>query len=392
MTLEFNQIAPQIKDMGETLANRNKNDDTLLEKARALLREHATNFDDLHTRITQAEEAQKGVRFNWVGAAPTDEALTASFPPPSAPTRATVIASDGSQIYLDKHGIALYYLVNVGAIVYRHGSGETPDVRTEPQLFFKDDDIFGNQGLLVSNNLVNAKRDVAEVDILARLSFAYTQDDTRIALIDGQLTMHALELSAKEQKQFQKEYLSSLDTLQNNGMSIAAYIDRPRGSFVLALLHLADLGSDAITEESIRRNPFVTLTDAQLFAELPAGHRSALFNQRSKANADYSQAGHQVYFFYLNTATNENPNIVRVELPVWVAKNPDALNALHAVLLQQSKITGGYPYVLARAHELAIIPPSEREALETMLAINLRKAGVSVAASLKQQNKNALFG
>ena len=392
MTLEFHQIAPQVKTMGETLANRNRNDDTLLEKARTLLRENATNFDDLHARIAQAEEAQKSVRFSWVGAAPIDEALTASFPPPAAPARATVIASDGSQIYPDRHGIALYYLVNVGAIIYRHGSGETPDISTEPQLFFNDEAIFGEQGLLVSNKLVDAKRDVAEVDILARLSFAYTADDTRIALIDGQLTMHALELSAKEQKQFRKEYLGSLDTLQSNGTSIAAYIDRPRGSFVLALLHLAGLGDTPITEESIRRNPFVTLTDAQLFRELPAGHRSALFNQRSKANADYSQAGHQVCFFYLNTATDKNPNIVRVELPRWVASDKNKFDALHAVLLQQSRLTGGYPYVLARAHELAIIPPSEREALETMLAISLRKAGVSVKASLKQQNKNALFG
>jgi len=49
--------------------------------------------------------------------------------------------------------------------------------------------------------------------------------------------------------------------------------------------------------------------------------------------------------------------------------------------------------VLARAHELAIIPPAEREALDMQLAIALRKAGVAHAGvSLKQANKNALWG
>jgi len=82
---------------------------------------------------------------------------------------------------------------------------------------------------------------------------------------------------------------------------------------------------------------------------------------------------------------------VRVEAPGWVAKNPVSLNTLHATLLQQTSITGGYPYVLARAHELAIISGPERDALDTMLAISLRKHGVGASVSLKQANKNALY-
>ena len=81
-----------------------------------------------------------------------------------------------------------------------------------------------------------------------------------------------------------------------------------------------------------------------------------------------------------------------MEVPGWVAKNPDYLNTLHATLSRQARLTGGYPYVLARAHELAIIPPKEREALETKIGVSLTREGVTPDISLKQQNKNLLSG
>jgi len=393
MTLEFRQISPQIEKMGADIAARTGKHGDLLSVARELLHTHATDFGFLHTQITAAEKASEGKRFNWLGAAPADEPLDASFPPPSAPARATVLASDGSQIHPDQHAIALFYLVNVGIIVYRHGSARAPAVNTESQLFYKEDDLFTEQGLLVSGSVVNAKRDVAEVDILARYARAYPTDEPVIALIDGQLTLHMMELSGREQAQYQKDYLGSLDALRDHGATIAAYIDRPRSGFVLSLLHIAALETADITEETIRHNPFIPLTDAQLFRELPPEHRTAIFRQRSKNNADYAKAGHAVHFFYLNTGSTAAPNVVRVEIPEWVATDAERLNTLHALLLKQAAITGGYPYVLARAHELAIIPPAEREALDMQLAIALRKAGVAHAGvSLKQANKKALWG
>ena len=390
MTLDFHQISSQVNDMARAVAGKSSEKDELLATARELLHAHATDFDFLHGQITAAEKASEGVRFNWLGGAPVSEPLDATFAPPPTPDRATIIASDGSQIHPDQHAIALYFLVNVGIIAYRHGTKTTPDVHSAAELFFEDGDLLTEQGLLISGSIVNAKRDVAEVGILAQFAPAYVADGTVIALIDGQLTLHMMELSGKEQEQYRQSYLTHLETLRAHGATIAAYIDRPRSGFVLSLLHIANLGEN-ITEYTLRHNPFIRLTDAQLFGDLPAGHRTAIFRQRSKANADYAKAGHAVHFFYLNTGSPDAPNITRVEIPEWVATNSDRLNTLHAMLLQQAAISGGYPYVLARAHELAIIPPQEREALETMLAVSLRKAGVrDVGVSRKQANKNAL--
>jgi len=394
VTLELKQVAPQVKAMGDNIAKQSGARQELIQQAKALLKKYSTAFDELDERVAKAERIQEALRFSWLGAAPAGEALAEYHAPPSPPPRATVIASDGSQIHPDRHAIALYYLINTGAIAYRHGSGQRPDTSTESQLFYKDEDLFANdQGLLVPAGVVNVKRDLAEIAILNQLAPAYQSDGAPLlTLIDGQLSLRVIDLPARQQEDYQKQYLGILNQLQQNNALVAAYIDRPRGSFVLSLLHLAGLEKNKISEESLRRNPYLGLTDADLFDDLGAGRRTAVFNQRAKVNAAYAAEGHQIHFFYLNTGAPQRPNLARVEIPVWIAKNPEKLNMLHALLLQQAAITGGYPYVLDRAHELAIIAPDEREALETMLAIALRRQGFRAEVSLKQASKNALGG
>jgi len=400
VTLELTQIAPQVKAMGQNIASQKSERQALIEQAKALLKKYSTAFDELDEKVAKAERVQEAARFNWVGAAPAGEALAESFAPPLPPPRATVIASDGSQIHPDRHGIALYYLINIGVIAYRHGSGQRPDTHTEPQLFYKDEDLFINErGLLIPSGVVNVKRDLAELEMLARLAPAYRSpalseveggDAPLLTLIDGRLTLRVIDLPASQQEHYQRLYLDRLNQLQQHNALIAAYIERPHSSFILSLLHLASLEKQQISEESLRSAPFGSLSDSDLFDDLEPGQRTAIFNQRAKANAAYASEGHPIYFFHLNTGAVAQPNIVRVEIPGWIARNPEKLNALHAILLQQTAITGGYPYVLARAHELAIISAEEREALDAMMAVTLHHQGMRAEVSLKQANKNAL--
>ena len=66
---------------------------------------------------------------------------------------------------------------------------------------------------------------------------------------------------------------------------------------------------------------------------------------------------------------------VRVEIPKWVADDPDKLNLLHAVLVDQCRMMGGkpYPYLLHRAHEIAVVKHEEKYQVEQMLAQELRR-------------------
>jgi hypothetical protein len=293
-----------------------------------------------------------------------------------------------------RHAITLYYLINVGSIVYRHGSGEKPQTfNPTPQLCYTTEDILDAQGRLISPGEVNVKRDLAERGVLLDLAAqAYTQRPSEpvVTLMDGQLSLRVIDLPFNQQEERQREYIELLEKLYRAGAVVGGYVDRPRSTFVLALMHLASLPPAAINEDNLRQNPFLHLTDLDLFDFLGPGERSAVFAMKGKNYQIYERGGQGLHFFYLNVSLDPaGPQLARVEIPAWLAADAPALDVLHTAIVDQARITGGYPYVLARADELAVISGQEHEALEMMLAIEMRRQGLVPAISLKQSNKNA---
>jgi ssDNA-binding replication factor A large subunit len=122
---------------------------------------------------------------------------------------------------------------------------------------------------------------------------------------------------------------------------------------------------------------------------LPPGARSALFTSpKEVSQEEYARQGHEVRFFYLNLVQEEeDPVIARVEVPAWVAEDGDKLRLIHGAIVAQARITGDYPYALARADELAYISGRERAAFEEMLVTALLRAGVRSARSPKATYK-----
>ncbi len=396
MTLELNQVAAQVKVMGRSLDRQATARTEAIQQAQTLLQQVSTEYAALNNRISQAEQIQTQ-RFNWIGAAPTTEALARAYPLPACPECLTIIGSDGSQILPDRHAITLYYLINIGSIVYRHGSNRKPETyNPKPILCYDLEDILDDMGNIISPGEIRVKRDLAELEVLANLAPAYTREGTEpvITLIDGRLTLRVIDLPFDQQQECQDKYIEMLNRLREAEALVAGYIDRPRGSFVTALMHLASLKPEAITEESLRQNTFRHLTDTDLFDFLGPGERSAIFAVRAKGSEPYSQAGHAVHFFYLNVSSHERgSNLARVEMPAWVVSRPQAVDTLQAAIVRQARLTGGYPYVLARADELAVISNEEREAVEMMLAVEMRRQDLIPEISLKQRNKNAFrFG
>jgi hypothetical protein len=168
------------------------------------------------------------------------------------------------------------------------------------------------------------------------------------------------------------------------------YVDRPRSANVLRLLHLADLPADQITKERLRQdNPYRGLSDRVLFDDLAPGERTGLFAATSEINNSYAREGHRMYFCYLNVAPlpgRENARIVRIETPQWIAHDDDRLDAALAAVWADCQLTG-YPYVLARAHELAVVRRHEREALDKMLSVEMVRLGLRPELSAKQFQK-----
>lgn len=376
MTLDLTRLSRAAGEMGRALARQEQEFGSRVAAARQWMEEFAESGLSLQEAAAEA------------GAAiPTSEPLNTVVACPPVPQRFTVIGADGSAIGPDRHSLALYHLINIGSLVFRHGSGEAPEARSIPTLAFQDEDLYEGE-LLVSGNLLDVRRDCAEIAHLADLVEAEPPGPT-LALVDGTLILWVLDdLPAAGRKEKIASYLRQMERIREKGAALAAFISRPRHTEVGKLLHLAQVGGDPVRARD-EKNPLGRIPDRTLFASLPPGARSALFISPSGINRNsYAPAGHEIWFFYLNVAAEgREPIIARVEIPRWVAENPEALSLTHAGIVAQCRILGGFPYVLARADELAYISGPEREQLEEMVGNALMSAGIIPAPSPKAYYK-----
>jgi len=375
MTLELSRLARVVGEMGRVLAEHGRDLERLMEQARSWLAEFADQGPALRDAAVE------------VGAAvPTAELLDTVVPLPDLPERFTVIGADGSQIQPDRHGAALYYLVNIGSLVYRHGSGQTPEARSIPDLRYLEEDLYEGRRR-VEGNLLDVRRDQAEVAHLAELVEAEPAGPT-LALVDGTLILWVLEdLPAGGREERVRGYLRKLDRIRKKGAAVAAFTSKPGSSDVARLLNLARLGGDVRRAGTVQ-NPLERLPDWTIFSFLPPGSRSALFVSPSGINQKHYTPQHRVHFFYVNVADEEEPVVARVEVPAWVVGEPDLLALAHGGVVAQSRIVGGFPYVLARADELAYISGPERARLEEMVGTAMLMAGVSSDLSPKAYYKS----
>ena len=139
------------------------------------------------------------------------------------------------------------------------------------------------------------------------------------------------------------------------------------------------------------RYPLQGLTDRDIYLELlEPGERSGMFAIHSPSAALYRDEI-TLHFFYLNVGRG---GLARVEIPAWVAGSPEKLDGLHAALIEQCRIMGPrpYPYLLHRAHEVAVVSLQEKQQVTEMIARELRQRGVPVGERSYKQSAKDLPG
>lgn len=229
----------------------------------------------------------------------------------------------------------------------------------------------------ISSELVNALRSVAEAQALAGLTEAEAADGPpRVALGDGPLLIWLQRAGIPQAKQGQllADYLRCLDRLRQAQTPAVGFVSRPHSAEVVALLYLAQLlPEERVDVRGLHETGFRGLTDRALFGFLGTGERSALFIRGTQENQGFRARGHAIYSFYLNTGSD----VARVEVPEWVALYPPWLDLAHAAVVDQCRLNNGYPYVLTRADEQAVIMGQEREVLESMIVQAMARQGLS---------------
>ena len=404
--LELRKLLDNVEEMSEEIMARGEKYAALAADARLALEQMPVD-EALRAKIKAAMEADH----TWRGAEPFEDTLDRRHRPQLSAQSATLIGVDGSQIYPDRHGPALYYLINIGSIVFRHGSGEAPLVETKPTLYFSEADLYDRRLNLIPSEQINARRELAEVRQLADLANAeraYLGGDLErliVALKDGQLMMWLGERNLFEGDSTAdgaisdqvEHYVKCLQDIQRAGAVPVGFVGQPRSANVVRMLWVGSLSMEDINSDTVQASRYRALTDRALFAGLlEPNQRSAIFVTTALANRKvFASRDQKICFFYLNVAQRSGRDwaqIVRIDLPEWVAGQPDLVDRTQQALYDDC-IGTHFPYVLARADELAVVSQQEKREFEHLLGVNLTlRVGSPPESSPKARQKELSRG
>jgi hypothetical protein len=387
--LDLLELSTQVRQMGELLAQRRLDEQRRLQLLDGMLLEYRDRWQEL---AELAETVQERVA---VPTGPLDERV----PPPSEkPTTYTAMATDGAEIDPDRHGgSGDFYLINVGRVRIPYGQPERDvELRSVSTLGYTEEDLFivdprdPRRQVPMRDRHLDALRTVEELRALADLAEEEASDNSHppaVALVDGTLLFSVLEERPRDflRNRFYSDFVFQLERLRRNRVPVAAYASRSRG---IDLIHLfrAVCGSTPLVCNicnGAHACALRGLNDAHLIGRgLERWDRSTLFRVRSNVHDPYYGI-HRVYFFLLATGDE----IARIEVPEWVARDQALLNLLHGVLVDQCAKGFGYPAVLARADDRAVISLGDRGVLDTLVQQELARRGVVARPSAKLSRK-----
>jgi hypothetical protein len=391
MPLDFRQVQEQVYQLGENAVLREQILSDRRQQAWELLVENAANWEALRRKVQRIVEQHDPTIRCALPLSGGQERLNARLPAPPALAHGTILAADGSQINPDRHAEVSYCLVNVGAIQMQIGSAAPPAPTVRSRLIYGDQ-LYTSGGTMTEAQ-VALERDLAERRILAELGASAPQLPV-ITFTDGPLELWGARDQAGSAgfDQSLKEYQQALSELHEQHAITAGYVDSPSANLVLRLLEVAMLPEGDL--HTIRdHHPLQGASDLELFRELlKPGERSAVFAIQSGSTERYR--GHlSLHFFYLHTGRGQRP-LARVEIPRWVAEEPAMVDSLHATLVQQCQILGSraYPYLLHRAHEVALVTLAEKDQLTQMILVEYQRRGLVAGEKTHKQSMKDLPG
>ncbi len=398
MTLEFEQLSPSLDSMAQELSQRQDQQKIQLELMHERLTAHASSWQEIDDKIERvvalADEKYYRAAIPLHQSHPLNQGISPSQPP----SQATIIASDGSQIVPDRHAPFLYFLINIGTIAYYHGSGLPPDVFSVPNLQYPGaGDLDEDDGFSLNSALVSLWRDRYEIETLeAAVEKAQPHPGPRLAVLDQRLLYWpASGLPGREGQKVVEAWQQAMTRIRESGAWLAGYIDRPGKRSVLTMLHSLDIDQpDFKINKLYRSAPYAGLSDVDLYdIVLAPGERSPVFRDISQHNNSFRgrDKSNEVCFFYLRTGTG-NRALARVDIPLWVARDETIVTAVHALIYDQCKILGSYPYVITRADEIAVVNRRDQEELENRIALRLADLGINPQMTSKQQSKELARG
>lgn len=289
----------------------------------------------------------------------------------------TIISSDGSQIYPDRHTGISCGLINIGTVVipYRN-AGHGVILKNEPILILPEQHI----DTISPIDMITIKRQEYEFKEAVAAAMG-NMPSSRAVLFDGSLIFWHLQ-SIVGYEAIVQNYGTIMAPLAAAEIPYGSYISAPKSKELLNLVRLQLCNFNPANEAEYAA--INQCTDSTIMAHhLPVGHRSIFFKSSSPVTALYPQT-QQPYFCYLN----HGAEIGRLELPAWLIQNEMLCEQFMCVVYDQIEKGKGYPIALAEAHEQAVIKGPDRELFFALLAQAGLRHNRFVYASHKQRHKN----
>lgn len=343
------------------------------------------------------------------------DGLRGGIEPIPCPTDYTVLAVDGSHVEPDRHRSVDCYLANIGQVTLRYGSGSRAILTSDPALYLGQPDADESERSSdpdmqeeMDRAAITASRTLQEMRTLAALASTYHDDGPVLAFIDGSLIWNLGRYlrpgtgpGGREQRllrQYAGELQRLRETAQGRKLVLAGYVSFPGSHEVDDALRVAACpalqeGASSCsycrplsqTPPGQRPCDVVGETlDRDIFSDvLAAGERSAVFRTNHKQIQLQVDEADWPCFYYLRTADE----MVRVEVPRWVADDPDLLALSHTLTLDQANRGRGYPEALMEADALAAVSPQDRIRFWELVERQLAGHRIAMTTSAKSRSK-----
>lgn len=387
MAIKFSgDLREQIAKLGEVVSERQELAGRDLDRLRDLMQKIGTDTDKVHEsmKLARPEIDEREYR----GALPLVDGCDVASGidvPEKRPTSATLIAVDGSQAVPSRHDSHQYYLLNIGWIVYALGQAGAPVVDSVPSLFYVGDGKTERDDITATK--VGVERDAREIVRLAAETWARrNQAEPLVPIMDQRLQYWPIGLQ-KGSLDYAQKWVEQMQKIEDAGGWLVGYVERPETSAIITMLNTYSYANGWSDVEVLTKRP--ELRDVSIYRRLlTAGQRSCVY-QVFNLSAQYKpfvDKGQEICFFYFNPPGAGD--VTRVDLPLWVAEQADVVEQIHGILYDQCLKLNGYPFVLTRADEMAVVRSEDREILERLIAQEMGKNGVWGRQTAKQVGKN----
>lgn len=380
--LDFHRLREQFAGFDTYQAQKWEAEERKLRRALAALEECSPAWEKLRDTVA-------GRKLPWLVAG-LREAPGRAFRCGPRPTPVTVVATDGSQIYPDRHFEPTCYLLNISRIAFQYGTFERPLMESVPSFRYRSNDLEGYADEVIEAatvEVISSMRDKYELEALFETAVRVRISGRPIlAMADGTLIrwpVGAIQDRALRD-QLVADYTAVLSQFEREQIPVCSYISMPGGTEVVNLLRVY-LGE----EEERGEDSLAGLTDRRLFEHtLHPGERSVVFESASHILREYGAANWICYFYvHVGSGTGPSAEVARVEIPRWVADQPTLVDMIHAIVLSECEKGNGYPMILSEAHEQAVIRAQERELFYQLVENQLNTAGLPAMGSRKQLSK-----